>query len=66
MSKINWQRNFFDHRQRCDESLAEKFKYIRQNPVRAGLITPSEAWSYAIDVSGLDSKIEANAHSAGD
>jgi hypothetical protein len=32
--KIDWQRNFFDHRLRRDESLAEKFEYIRQNPVR--------------------------------
>ena len=35
---VKWQRNFFDHRLRHDESLAEKFAYIRQNPVRAGLI----------------------------
>jgi putative transposase len=33
---IQWQRNFFDHRSRHDESEAEKFEYIRQNPVRAG------------------------------
>jgi REP-associated tyrosine transposase len=35
---IKWQRNFFDHRLRHDESLAEKFAYVCQNPVRAGLI----------------------------
>jgi putative transposase len=34
---IQWQRNFFGHRLRHDESEAEKFEYIRQNPVRAGL-----------------------------
>ena len=32
---IQWQRNFFDHRLRHDESEAEKFEYICQNPVRA-------------------------------
>ena len=31
-------RNFFHHRRRHDESLAEKFAYICQNPVRAGLL----------------------------
>jgi putative transposase len=37
IARIRWQRNFFDHRLRHDESEAEKFEYIRQNPVRAGL-----------------------------
>ena len=32
---IQWRRNFFDHRLRHDESEAEKFEYICQNPVRA-------------------------------
>src|SRR5947209_9407678 len=35
---IQWQRNFFDHRVRHDESEEEKARYILQNPVRAGLI----------------------------
>jgi REP element-mobilizing transposase RayT len=33
-----WQREFFDHQLRSDESLAEKCEYIRQNPVRRGLV----------------------------
>jgi putative transposase len=28
MAGVKWQRNFFDHRLRHDESLAEKFAYI--------------------------------------
>jgi len=44
MAKIDWQRNFFDHRLRHDESLAEKFEYVCQNPVRAGLIAQGEQW----------------------
>ena len=36
LAQITWQRNFFDHRIRHDESLREKFAYIRQNPVRWG------------------------------
>ena len=43
---VEWQRNFFDHRLRHDESLAEKFAYICQNPVRAGLISNEHDWPY--------------------
>ena len=46
---IRWQRNFFDHRLRHDESLEEKAAYIRNNPVRAGLILGEEDWPYVID-----------------
>ncbi len=44
--KIEWQRDFFDHRLRRDESYREKADYIRANPVRAGLIAASEDWPY--------------------
>jgi REP element-mobilizing transposase RayT len=43
---IQWQRNSFDHRLRHDESEAEKFEYIRQNPVRAGLAAVAHEWPY--------------------
>jgi putative transposase len=43
---IQWQRNFFDHRLRHDESEAEKFEYICQNPVRAGLAAAADEWRY--------------------
>jgi putative transposase len=43
---VRWQRNFFDHRLRHDESLAEKFAYICQNPVRAGLVRNEDEWPY--------------------
>ena len=67
MAKIDWQRNFFDHRLPHDESLAEKFEYTCQNPVRAELITQGEKWPYAIDASDLDSRTGASvAHSTGD
>src|SRR5437016_11955812 len=45
---IRWQRNFFDHRLRHDESLAEKFAYICQNPIRAGLISGEQNWPYVL------------------
>jgi REP element-mobilizing transposase RayT len=43
---IKWQRGFFDHRLRRDESYIEKAHYIRMNPVRAGLCGKPEDWCY--------------------
>jgi putative transposase len=43
---IPWQRNFFDHRLRKEESLMQKGDYILQNPVRAGLISDAKDWPY--------------------
>ena len=45
--KIQWQRDFFDHRLRSDESARDKEEYIRQNPVRAGFVGKAEDWPYA-------------------
>jgi hypothetical protein len=47
-AKINWQRDFFDHRLRGDEGWREKSDYILQNPVRAGLIEKYEDWPYVL------------------
>src|ERR1700741_224883 len=38
-----WEEESFDHVLRSDESLAQKSEYIRQNPVRKGLVQPQ--WS---------------------
>jgi putative transposase len=43
---ISWQRDFFDHRLRNDESLEEKMDYIRMNPVRRGLAAKPQAWPW--------------------
>jgi REP element-mobilizing transposase RayT len=37
-----WQAGFFDHLLRNDESYARKWEYVRQNPVRAGLIKSAD------------------------
>jgi len=42
-----WQRGFFDHLLRGHESRSEKWDYIRQNPVRAGLCDAAESWPFA-------------------
>jgi putative transposase len=46
---IDWQKNFIDHRLRSDESCEEKARYIRLNPVRAGLMREEETWPYMIE-----------------
>ena len=52
IAKVNWQRNFFDHRLRHDESETEKFDYICQNPIRAGLVRLADEWPYAFVADG--------------
>jgi REP element-mobilizing transposase RayT len=42
-----WQAEFFDHLIRSDESYDEKWEYVRNNPVRAGLVTSADTWRYA-------------------
>lgn len=41
-----WQRDFFDHRLRAEESEREKADYILRNPVRAGLVDRPEDWPH--------------------
>ena len=43
---VVWQRGFFDHRLRREESLDEKAQYIRMNPVRLGLAGRPEDWPW--------------------
>ena len=43
---IRWQRDFFEHRLRRDESFREKADYVLANPVRAGLVKRWEDWPY--------------------
>jgi putative transposase len=40
--KPHWQEGFFDHVLRSSESYAEKWEYVRMNPVRAGLCRQAE------------------------
>lgn len=49
---IQWQRDFFDHRLRHDESFVEKAHYIRMNPVRAGLVTGLSDWPHVWTMNG--------------
>ena len=51
---IVWQRDFFDHRLRHDESFEEKANYIRMNPVRADLVAAPADWPYVLGFDGRD------------
>lgn len=41
-----WQEGCFDRLLRSDESVSEKWDYLRQNPVRAGLVKDPDDWPY--------------------
>jgi putative transposase len=41
-----WQPGGFHHRLRTGENYAQKWQYVRENPVRAGLVTQPEDWPY--------------------
>jgi len=49
-----WQRGFFDHLLRNEESYGQKWNYVRENPVRAGLIQRFEDWPYAGEIVQID------------
>ena len=44
-----WQEEYFDHIVRRSESLNQKIEYVRENPVRAGLVGKSAdyAWTWS-------------------
>ena len=41
-----WQEEFFDHVLRGTESYAEKWTYVRENPVRKGLVANADDWPW--------------------
>jgi len=43
---VAWQRDFFEHRLRREESLREKADYVLNNPVRAGLVSRWQDWPH--------------------
>ena len=47
------QAEFFDHLIRSDESYDEKWNYVRENPLRAGLVSSAELWPYAGEITAL-------------
>jgi REP element-mobilizing transposase RayT len=49
-----WQRGFFDHLLRSDESYTEKWEYVYQNPVRARLVREAGDWPWAGECVRID------------
>jgi REP-associated tyrosine transposase len=50
----HWQDGFFDHLLRSSESYQQKWLYVRDNPVRAGLVSRSEDWPYQGEINPLE------------
>lgn len=49
-----WQPGFFDHLLRNSESYSEKWNYVRENPVRAGLVERGEDWPWQGEIVRID------------
>jgi len=50
---FRWQREFFDHLLRSEESYQQKWEYVRANPVRAGLVGSADEWPYQGEANAL-------------
>ena len=48
-----WQEEFFDHVLRSSENYSQKWDYVRENPVRAGLVTKIEDWPWQGEIESL-------------
>jgi hypothetical protein len=53
-----WQPGFFDHVLRSDESYSQKWNYVRENPLRAGLARTADDWPFQGEIC----RIEAHGH----
>ena len=43
---ITWQRDYFDHRIRSEQDHQSTWFYVRENPVRAGLVETYDQWPH--------------------
>jgi len=48
-----WQEEFFDHVLRSSESYSQKWDYVRENPVRGGLVVSSDQWPWQGEIESL-------------
>jgi putative transposase len=53
VSPPHWQKGFFDHVMRSGESYSEKWNYVSDNPVRAGLVAEAEEWPFQGEICEL-------------
>ena len=50
-----WQAGYFDHLIRHSESYAEKWQYVRENPVRKGLVAQAGDWPFQGEIVRIES-----------
>ncbi len=50
----HWQTGFMDHLLRNDESYRQKWLYVKENPVRAGLVKDSAGWPFQGEIVVID------------
>ena len=50
----HWQKTFFDHVLRSSESYNEKWNYVVENPVRAGLVDCADDWAFQGEIFPLE------------
>ncbi|NBD37147.1 MAG: hypothetical protein GVY10_01080 [Verrucomicrobia bacterium] len=53
-AKPLWQIGGWDRQLRGADSYAAKWRYVRENPVRAGLVTNAESWPYQGELNRLE------------
>jgi REP-associated tyrosine transposase len=49
-----WEEGFFDHVLRTNETYSQKWNYVRENPVRAGLVKSAADWPYQGEIVYID------------
>jgi putative transposase len=49
-----WQRDYWDRQLRCDESYAQKWEYVENNPVRHGHVARAQDWPYQGELNILE------------
>jgi REP element-mobilizing transposase RayT len=52
-SRSVWQEEFFDHVLRSSESYSQKWAYVKENPVRAGLVASAPEWPWQGEIESL-------------
>ena len=48
-----WQTDFWDRQLRSGDSYSEKWDYVKNNPVRAGLVDKSDEWAHQGEIHSL-------------
>jgi len=56
----HWQKGFFDHIVRARDSYSAKWQYVRDNPVRAGLVSEWSEWPFIGEIFDLEFRHEPN------